>query len=355
LTGSGAPDLRKPLRLWPGVVAVALLWLARFGIKAAVPGFQGFARGMMGGILAAAVVVLWWLFFSRAAWLERLGALFLMIVAMGATWQFRHESMGPLWAVGYALPVLMLAFVVWAVATRRLPDGLRRTTMAATILVACGAWTLVRTEGINGDHVAEFGWRWARSAEERLLARTGVEPAAITSVPTPATARTVGDWPGFRGPDRDGNVPGTRIATDWSRSPPVELWRQPIGPGWSSFAVHGDLLYTQEQRGPEEVVTCYRTTTGEPEWTHGDEARFFESNAGPGPRGTPTLSDGRVYTLGATGFLNALDAQTGAVAWSRNVASDSGAAVADPPAKRGLSRVDASDLGEDSRSTRTRR
>src|SRR6185503_2832234 len=153
---------------------------------------------------------------------------------------------------------------------------------------------------------------------------TAKDAAHATAV---ATTEKRGEWPGFRGARRDGIVRGVKIKTDWSASPPVQLWRRPIGPGWSSFAVSGDLFYTQEQRGENEVVACYKMVTGEPVWSHRDTARFFESNAGAGPRATPTLSNGRVYTFGATGILNALDARTGAVVWSRNVASETNTQV----------------------------
>ncbi|MGH7493679.1 MAG: PQQ-binding-like beta-propeller repeat protein [bacterium] len=365
------PTRQKSLRLWPGVLAAALLWLARFGLKVFVPGFKGFSLGAQGGLIGAVAVVVWWAFLSRAAWFERLGAIVLMIVGLGATWSLKHESMGPLWLFTYAIPILCVAFVAWAVATRRLADGSRRATMVATVVVACGAWTLARTEGINGDHVANFAWRWTETSEERLMARAGDAPAALPSAPAsesapkeqlmlpasdkptlhpsapasastpaerllaqagdeptalppaPAATKTSTDWPGFRGSQRDGIVRGVQIETNWSASPPIELWRRPIGLGWSSFAVHGDLFYTQEQRGDDEVVACYDATTGEPVWRHHDAARFFESNAGAGPRATPTLSNGGVYTFGATGILNALDARDGSVVWSRNLASDS--------------------------------
>jgi outer membrane protein assembly factor BamB len=337
------PASQKSLRLWPGVIAVVLQWLFWIGIPIAVPAVAYI--GVMCGLLGGLVVLVWWVFFSRAPRSERWGAVAVTIVSMVATSRILDKSMatgmmGMLFLV-YATPVLSLAFVAWAITSRRFPAGLRRASMVATILLACGVWTLLRTGGITGDAAADFAWRWTKTPEERLLAQAVDEPATLPPVPatlpaapptpptapailptTPAMEDTGSDWPGFRGSHRDSIILGARIETDWAASPPVALWRRPVGPGWSSFAVHGGLLYTQEQRGDHEAVTCYSVSTGNPVWTHRDAARFWESNGGAGPRATPTLSHGRVYTFGATGILNALDARDGAVVWSRNTASD---------------------------------
>ncbi len=119
------------------------------------------------------------------------------------------------------------------------------------------------------------------------------------------------------------------VQQDWASAPPLEVWRRPIGPGWSSFAVRAGLIYTQEQRGEHEVVTAYSLANGTPVWIHNENVRFWESNAGAGPRATPSVSaDGRtVYAMGATGILVALDSRTGAKRWSRNVAAETGAKV----------------------------
>ena len=316
------PTRQRPLRLWPGVVIVVLQLLARFVVPEVFP--EAAFYGMTGSVFVGGLgIIVWWLFFSRALWSERLGAIGLMVVAGFVTPLFLHVSiatggMGFLFIM-LVVPSLSLALVIGAVASRRLSDGPRRVTLALAILFACGVWTLLRTGGATGEFDNDFAWRWSETREERLLAQTVDEPMALYSV---MVTETGAEWPGFLGPNRDGIIRGVRIETDWSASPPVELWRRPIGPGWSSFAVHGDLLYTQEQRGDDEVVGCYKVSTGEPVWRHADEARFWESVGGAGPRGTPTLSDGRVYTFGGTGTLNVLDAGSGAVIWARNAASD---------------------------------
>jgi outer membrane protein assembly factor BamB len=342
------PTPTRPLRVWPGVVAVVIQWLAWLVVPMVSSGFVAGVTAVIGELIGAIAVFVWWMFFSRAPRSERFGAVVLMIGALLVISRIIHVSirtgmMGLMFPV-YAIPVLCLAFVLWAVFSRHLTTGPRRASMVATILLACGAWTLVRSNGINGDGDPDFAWRWSETAEQRLLAQTVSTPTPLPAVgepeksaeatPTPsvspspsAAPEKEASWPGFRGLKRDGVVRGTHIKTDWSASPPVALWRRPIGPGWSSFAVHGNRAYTQEQRGEDEIVACYSLTTGEELWKHRDSARFWESNAGAGPRATPTLGNGRVYTFGATGILNALDARTGARVWSRNVASDTGVKI----------------------------
>ena len=192
---------RQPLRLWPGVIIVALQWLLRFVVPIIIP--EALTVGVMGGLVCGLAVVVWWGFFSRAPRRERWVAVALMIVAFVATSYLVDESiatamMGMMLAV-YAIPVLSLAFVVWAVATRGLPEGSRRATMVATILLACGVWTLVRTGGFTGDMDNDFAWRWAQTPEERLLAQAGDEPTTGLRSASESTASFT--WPGFRGPD----------------------------------------------------------------------------------------------------------------------------------------------------------
>jgi outer membrane protein assembly factor BamB len=350
-------ESRKPLRLWPGVLAAAVQFV---GILVAIVYPPAADFGLLACAVGALVIILWWLFFSRARWFERLGVIALLAAVIFAARPLMDKSilgagMGVMFPA-MSVMLMCLTFVIAVIVSRSLARTSRYVVVVAALLLGCGFWALLRTDGIKGVGGPQLKWRWIPTAEERLLARGADEPAPPPPGPaagtevakepsaakpanekgalpaTPAAAKnepvrspvpeSPAEWPGFRGPARDGLVRGVRISTDWSASPPVELWHRGIGPGWSSFAVRGDFLYTQEQRGNDEIVACYKVSTGEPVWRHRDPVRFYESNGGAGPRGTPTLDNGRVYSFGATGILNVLDERTGAVVWSHNVATD---------------------------------
>jgi outer membrane protein assembly factor BamB len=323
-----APSQSQPLRLWPGVVLLALAIVLRFGAPVVFP--EAHFVAFLGPLGCSVLILIWWLFFSRAPWLERLAVVGFMVGALLVTKLVVHPSIAG-GAMGYllyvsALPVLGLALVGAVTVTRGHAARIRRVAVTVALVLGCGVFALLRTGGLTSTAGSDFHWRWSKTPEERLLADAGNKPASRTTTATAAlvasAAKPAADRPGFRGARRDSVVRGTRIETNWTASPPVALWRRAVGPGWSSFAVNGGLIYTQEQRGEAEIVACYSLATGEPVWLHEDNTRFWESNAGAGPRGTPTLHEGRVYTFGATGVVNALDALTGAVVWTRNAATD---------------------------------
>ena len=173
------PIDRRPLRLWPGVLAAAIIVLLRFVLPLVMP--DASSLGVIAGLVGTVAVIVWWVFFSRAPWPERLGAVVVMAVAVVATRPLLHASivggmMGMMFFV-YAVPsVLGIAFVAWAVLTRRLSHPIRRVSMVATILLACGVWTLARTDGLSSGG-AQLAWRWTPTPEERLLAQAKDEPA----------------------------------------------------------------------------------------------------------------------------------------------------------------------------------
>lgn len=187
-------------------------------------------------------------------------------------------------------------------------------------------WMIVMKPVYNGD-MGIYRWklRFASDADEMLAGLSGKSEATDWQT-------TPRDFPRFLGNGYWAEVEGVELATDWQKNPPKEMWRHEIGGGWSGFAVVGNYAITQEQRGNQEIVSCYRVDNGELVWTHSDEARFDPADfqgglGGIGPRATPTIHDGKVLTQGATGIVNCLDARTGKVLWSHDTAEETGADV----------------------------
>jgi outer membrane protein assembly factor BamB len=329
------------------MVLLAVFWLVRGWASLGEFAVHKFLVGMVIAPLVALLgLLLWWLLASRLRWFDRLLVVGTFVAVTTVTLLAADPSFRSIALVVYAVPIVVTAWPGWLTLSFFFPWSVRRAGVLL-VLVAVGiGCSLLRIDGMDGDFVAKFSWRWTLTPEQKLLAElarparvSGNQPTQGASQQSDSNSRKAGalpsgageneqpgDWPGFRGPRRDGRLASVRIKTDW-RQPPQELWRHRIGPGWSSFAVVGGSLFTQEQRGDDEYVVCYNAATGAEVWTHRDATRFSEMVAGPGPRATPTFHAGRLYAFGANGHLSCLDAASGHSLWLRDVVADSKASV----------------------------
>ncbi|MBL9191042.1 MAG: PQQ-like beta-propeller repeat protein [Opitutaceae bacterium] len=213
--------------------------------------------------------------------------------------------------------------LIWWVGFSRARRSLRLGVLLGVVGLLGVGMALFRIRGVTGDLVPILAFRWERtgrpaSAEVSSDAPKPVSPVVHAEVPRP-------DFAQFLGPARTAVLPGPLLGADWAERPPEIRWRRKVGAGWSGFVIVGDRVLTQEQDQGNECVTCYELATGRDVWTHAYAARYDNPVGGEGPRATPTVVDGAVYTLGSTGMLHALDLQTGRVRWSRDLVADTGA------------------------------
>ncbi|WP_164100658.1 PQQ-binding-like beta-propeller repeat protein [Candidatus Laterigemmans baculatus] len=355
---------RRELRLTPAVAIVLAMLGGTLAARWGWPqSLVQYVTLVAAPLLATLAMGLWWLGFSGVSAGNRCAGLGVFLAVVAVAVAVADESLIPWGLCIFVLPLMLALPVAWLVATDRQHSrdcrekepgseelssaelsseelsgnvrsacfrGVRRsgTFVAAALPLAFAA--LARVDGVSGKFEITVSPRWSNSAESKYLAALNRDPAQ-PALPPPSEAPPVallpGDWPGFRGPQRDGVRRGVAIANEWPERGLPQVWRRRIGPGWSSFAAVDGRLFTQEQRGEEEAVVCLDAETGEEIWAHSYPGRFSEMASSAGPRATPTFDSGRLYALGATGKLTALDAATGRRLWQTDIAADSGAAI----------------------------
>jgi outer membrane protein assembly factor BamB len=178
-------------------------------------------------------------------------------------------------------------------------------------------------------------------AMARLMFGLMVFPTLLSALPAAARAD---EWPQWLGPKRDGEWRETGILDKFPEGGPKVRWRTPIGAGYSGPVVVGDRVYVTDRMLAEgaknpanpfdtktevpgkERVLCLSDKTGEPLWKHEYDCSYRVSYA-IGPRATPVVDEGRVYTLGTMGKLLCLDAVKGTVIWSKDLVADCKAPV----------------------------
>lgn len=317
---------QKPPRYWPGVVLVAAYWIFQLCCRRLeLSMFVLFVSRMAVLALLVLCFSIWWLAYRRIARRERWFAI--AVTFIGAALAVPLSTLG-LWIIAFGLPWVFTLSLAWLIVSKRASPRLRLGGLAAAVWLVWGFSSLLRMDGLSGDQESEIHWRWEPTAEELFLReRKDATPDAPSDVAATAVELAAGDWPQFRGLNRDGRVNEGKLNLDWKTSPPGLLWKKRVGPSWSSVILVNGRLYTQEQRGPMEAVVCYEAATGRELWVHEEPGRFEEGVSGPGPRATPTFAGGRIYASGASGKLSCLDAADGHEIWTRDLVADSGAAV----------------------------
>jgi len=217
---------------------------------------------------------------------------------------------------GGLLVISCLLILLWWITASRLNWKIKLSGLL--IILICGITTkfLFYIEGVDGNLVPIITWKWKNRSIDSISISNDDHYKSYFRI-------SESDYPQFLGPNRDARINHPLLETNWAKNPPTKLWKQPIGAGWSSYAIVDNLAITQEQRGSNELIVAYNIHSGNVVWAHSDKSRFENALGGIGPRATPTISDqGKVFSLGAKGILNCLDFKTGRMIWQRDIQTD---------------------------------
>ena len=272
---------------------------------------------------------------KKSGLFRRLGNGFVLFwiafVVLGQIWLWKiwdpehGASMQNLITVSMAM-VTCLVTLFWILCLSRL-KWIAAIPAALMIVVPVGALLgSIRKVDFTGDMYPVLRFRWEPTDLERLEAAPNLPVLEVVTETAEAAFPTAApeDLAEYRGVNRDGVITGPELLQDWSDASALEIWRRPCGGGYSSFAVVDDYAITIEQRGEEEVIVCYSFEAGGERWTHTYPASFQEAAGGPGPRSTPTIHHGLVFTLGGNGDLYCLNLVDGSFVWNVNILTDNG-------------------------------
>jgi outer membrane protein assembly factor BamB len=133
------------------------------------------------------------------------------------------------------------------------------------------------------------------------------------------------DWPQWRGPNRDGSVKDAFVPEAWPKTLKEE-WKITVGLGHASPVESQGRIYVFARQADEEVLLCLDAVTGKEIWKSGHAIAYEMHPAavghGKGPKSTPVVKQGNVYTFGISGVLSCHDARTGRLKWRREFSKD---------------------------------
>lgn len=182
---------------------------------------------------------------------------------------------------------------------------------------------------VNGE-IAPALFARPDAAEEAAPPAAATASAAVTvsrpATPKPRASRPLA-WPQWGGPHRDFKSDATGLAAVWPAAGPPRLWSRELGEGYSAIVEADGVLYTMFRRGGDDVAVALDAATGATLWESAVAVPFSDAYSmenGEGPHAAPLVEGGRVFAVGATGKLRALDAATGRELWGHDLLAEYG-------------------------------
>lgn len=225
-----------------------------------------------------------------------------MALAIAAVqWQPELERNLRAWATSALALLGAVLMLLWFLLASRFRVRTRLFGLALVVLGGLALKWSVRVDGtVNGTGLPRWVWRGSVPGTATSSTASAGGPTNPVAIPPegrplsptgPTGLSGLEDVPQFFGLDRTGALPAARFSTDWNAQAPKELWRRPIGLGWSAFAVVGGRAWTQEQSGDDERVSCLDMATGRTLWSHAERTRFSEWQGGDGPARRPPSTE----------------------------------------------------------------
>ncbi len=237
-----------PLRWWPAAACVASMIAMRLlpRITESVSPIV-LMLAFMGPAVLGLLILVWWVLASRASRNEKIIGLFATFgIGLVAT-LLSHHTMRDMGLMIYVIPYGLAAFAIPLVALAGRPQ-LRLPVALIGAAIGFGYCDLLKLGGFSFTLGADLSWRWEMSAEEKYLKnRLGNSEGERIGLDEPSITLSSSPWPSFRGRNRDAKVTGVEINEDWTKTPPKLIWRSKIGPGWSSFILAGNCLFTKNK------------------------------------------------------------------------------------------------------------
>lgn len=206
--------------------------------------------------------------------------------------------------------------------------------LVIVVAVAAGVlgvrWHRDRTPAPAGVFIADLALANEPAADAPAAPDQEADPSGANANPNkPADAGAAksrsrpSDWPNLYGPAHDSVTTETNVRTEWPKGGPKELWRVETGRSYSAPAIVGDRLILFHRIGNDERVDCLDATTGERRWKFAYPTAYVDRYGyNNGPRCTPIVAAGRIYTFGAEGKLHCLTLDEGKEIWKRDLNGD---------------------------------